>query len=197
MIKNIIFDMGNVLLQFRPWVALDTFFTTQEDKDIINRELFMAPEWIMGDEGSITNEERYERVCPRIPERLHRQFKECIEGWDSCLIPVPGADEFCQEVRQKGYRLYILSNACNRFRHFFPREFEESYFDGIVVSSEVKLIKPNPQIYQYICRTYNLIPQECLFIDDREENVEGALSMGMKGIVFKGDWQEVRNRLEQ
>ena len=194
-IKNIIFDMGNVLLQFRPQVALDTFFDTQEDKDIINRELFLGPEWIMGDEGIITNEERYDRICHRIPERLHEQFKRCIGGWDACLIPVPGADEFCQEAKERGYGMYILSNACNRFRHFFPREFREDYFDGIVVSSEIKLIKPNPEIYNYILKTYGLKPEECLFLDDREENVETALGTGMRAEVFKGDWEEIRKGL--
>lgn len=195
MIKNIIFDMGNVLLQFRPQVALDTFFDTQEDKELINKELFMGPEWIMGDEGIITNEERYDRICPRIPQRLHEQFKKCVEGWDACLIPVPGADEFCREVKERGYGMYILSNACNRFHHFFPREFEENYFDGVVVSSDIKIIKPNPAIYHYICKTYGLKPEECLFLDDREENVEAALGIGMEAEVFKGNWEDIRKRL--
>ncbi len=191
MIKNIIFDMGNVLLQFRPQAALEMFFDGPEDRELIYKELFLGPEWIMGDEGIITNEERYERIRPRIPKRLHEQFKKCVEGWDRCLIPVPGADEFCRRVKERGYGMYILSNACNRFHHFFPREFETSYFDGVVVSSEVKLIKPNPAIYHYICKTYSLKPEECLFLDDRKENVEAALEAGMEAEVFTGNWEEI------
>ena len=196
MIKNIIFDMGNVLLQFRPWIALEEFFDTAEDRELINRELFMGPEWIMGDEGRITNEQRYDLICPRIPGRLHLALKRCIEGWDMCLAPVPGAYAFCQQAKEKGYGIYVPSNACNRFHHFFPRYFPDKLFDGVVVSSDVKMIKPDPAVYRHICQAYGLTPEECLFIDDRPENVEGAISMGMKAVVFQDNWEEVRRKLE-
>lgn len=197
MVKNIVFDMGNVLLQFRPWIALENFFKTQEDRAIINRELFNGPEWIMGDEGLITNEERYDRILPRIPERLHEAFKQCVEGWDMCLTPVPGAEEFCEKVRREGYGMYVLSNACNRFHHFFPRYFSQDFFDGVMVSSEVKMIKPDSAIYWHLCTVYGLKPEECLFIDDRPENVEGALSIGMEAVVFQDDWNKVENKLKK
>lgn len=197
MVKNIVFDMGNVLLQFRPWIALENFFKTQEDRAIINRELFNGPEWIMGDEGLITNEERYDRILPRIPERLHEAFKQCVEGWDMCLAPVPGAEEFCEKVRREGYGMYVLSNACNRFHHFFPQYFSRDFFDGVMVSSEVKMIKPDPAIYRHLCTVYGLKPEECLFIDDRPENVEGALSIGMEAVVFQDDWSKVENKLQK
>ncbi|MGN0307932.1 MAG: HAD family hydrolase [Lachnospiraceae bacterium] len=196
MIKNIIFDMGNVLVQFRPWIALEEFFDKEEDRELINEKLFNAPEWLMGDKGEITNEQRYERISPRIPEELREAFKRCVDGWDMCLAPVPGAKEFCQEMKEKGYKIYVLSNACNRFHHFFPRFFEKDFFQGILVSSDVKMIKPDRAIYQYLCKSYGLTPEECLFIDDRRENVEGALSMGMKGVIFQNNWDEVRRILK-
>lgn len=195
MIKNIIFDMGNVLLQFRPQIALEEFFETTEDRELINHELFMGPEWIMGNEGKITNEQRYDLICPRIPQRLHSALKRCVEGWDMCLAPVAGADVFCQQAKEKGYGMYVLSNACNRFHQFFPRQFSEALFDGVVVSSDVKMIKPDPAIYRHICQVYGLKPEECLFIDDRPENVEGAIGLGMEAIVFQGDWEEIRRKL--
>lgn len=195
MIKNIVFDMGNVLLQFRPRAALEAFFETDEDRELIYRELFEGPEWIMGDEGRITNEQRYELICPRVPERLHERLKDCVAGWDKCMLPVPGADEFCRQVKQKGYGMYILSNACNRFHHFFPREFNVTYFDGIMVSSDVKMIKPDSAIYKHLCKTYGLKPSESLFVDDREENVETARAVGMQGVIFGGDWETVREAL--
>lgn len=187
--------MGNVLLQFRPQIALEEFFETAEDRELINHELFMGPEWIMGDEGKITNEQRYDLICPRIPQRLHSALKRCVEGWDMCLAPVAGADVFCQQAKEKGYGMYVLSNACNRFHQFFPMQFSEALFDGIVVSSDVKMIKPDPAIYRHICQVYGLKPEECLFIDDRPENVEGAIGLGMEAIVFQGDWEEIRRKL--
>lgn len=69
------------------------------------------------------------------------------------------------------------------------------FFDGVMVSSDVHLIKPDTRIYELLCRTYDLKPQECIFIDDRPENVEAAERVGMKGIVFTGDYATVEDIL--
>lgn len=194
-IKNIIFDMGNVLLQFDPYVSLNIYCENEEEKEMIYKELFKGPEWIMGDEGKITNGQRYELVKQRIPERLHQTLKLVVENWDMCMKPVEGALDFYQQVKEKGYRTFILSNACNRFYHFFPKFYDLKSFDGVVVSSEVKMIKPNPAIYECILEKYHLNPEECLFLDDVEANIEAARAVGMKGIVFKDNYEEVKEFL--
>ena len=195
-IKNIIFDMGNVLLQFNPYISLDFYCENEEDKEIIYQELFKGPEWIMGDEGKIANGQRYELVKVRVPERLHQTLKLIVENWDMCMKEVPGAQDFHTLVREKGFYTYILSNACNRFYHFFPKYFNLKSFDGVVVSSDVKMIKPYPQIYEYILKKYELKPEECLFIDDVEANVEAAKAAGMKGFVFRNNYEEIMKELE-
>lgn len=192
MIKNIILDMGNVLLYFRPELALKEFFETEEDRNIIRKELFEGPEWIMGDEGKITNEERYDRVSPRVPKELHSRLKACVEGWHMCISPVTGAKEFCKEMKEKGYGIYVLSNACNRFHYYFPKFYDTNFFDGIVVSSDVHMIKPNAKIYQYLLDSYRLHAEECLFLDDREENVEAAKAMGMKAEIFEDNYDDIK-----
>jgi len=194
-IKNIIFDMGNVLLQFNPYISLDYYCENEEDKKIIYQELFKGPEWIMGDEGKITNGQRYELVKARVPERLHQTLKLIVENWDMCMKEVPGAQDFHRLVREKGFHTYILSNACNRFYHFFPKYFDMKSFDGVVVSSDVKMIKPYPQIYEYILKKYELKPEECLFIDDVEANVEAAKAAGMKAFVFRNNYEEIMKEL--
>lgn len=191
-IKNIIFDMGNVLLKFNPYISLDTYCENEDEKKIIYQELFKGPEWIMGDEGRITNGQRFETVKQRVPERLHRTLKLIVENWDMCMQPVEGAKEFYSMVKEKGYKTFILSNACNRFYHYFPTQYDLDSFDGVVVSSDVKMIKPNPSIYEYILKTYHLNPEESLFIDDVKENVEAARNAGMKGIIFRNDYEEVK-----
>lgn len=197
MIKNIIFDMGNVLLTFDPSVSLQKFLDTKEDRELVFKELFQGPEWIMGDEGKITNGQRFELVKGRVPERLHQKLKLCVENWDMCMKPVEGAVEFVNKVKEEGYGIYILSNACNRFYGYFPHFFSLELFDGVVVSSDVKMIKPNPEIYEYICGEYQLKPEECLFIDDREENVDAAKKTGMNGVVFTGKFEKVQKLLEE
>lgn len=207
MIKNIILDMGNVLLDFRPEVSVKHFFEDEEDRKLIMKELFNGPEWIMADRGLITNSRRFDGVSKRVPERLHEKLKACVEGWDMCMcihngsveyskqVHV-GAPEFCELMKQKGYRLFVLSNACDRFHHYFPRYFDLSLFEGIIVSSDVKMLKPDREIYLYLLEKYKLVPEECLFIDDREENVLGAKECGLQGVVFDGEYESVVEQFE-
>ena len=192
MIKNIILDMGNVLLTFNPEVCLNAFLDNEEDRAIIRKELFEGPEWIQGDYGIITNAQRYEPVSKRVPARLHPALQKCVDEWDMCMKPVPGAMDFCEYVKSKGYGIYVLSNACNGFYKYFPNFAEVSYFDGVMVSSDVHMIKPEEGIYTHFLTTYGLVAQECLFIDDRPENVEGGCKIGMNGFIFTGDFEAVK-----
>ena len=194
-IKNIIFDMGRVLLKFDPYVSLNTYCENKEDIELLYKELFEGPEWIMADEGKITNGQRYELVKMRIPERLHRTLKLVVENWEMCMEPVEGALEFYSLVKEKGYNTYVLSNACNRFYGYFPRFYDLDSFGGVVVSSDVKMIKPNPAIYEYILKTYNLNSEECLFIDDVEANIEAAKAAGIRGFLFRNNYEELKKSL--
>lgn len=192
MIKNIVFDMGNVLMDYNPKIPLDIFFETSEDKALILKELFNGPEWVRGDLGDIKNEERYYGVSERVPERLHDRLKQCVDGWTVCMTPIKESKDFAQYVKNKGYKIYVLSNACNAFYDYFPRFNKLDYFDGIVVSSDIHMIKPDLKIYEYFLNKYNLSADECLFIDDRKENIDGALRMGMKGHIFKNDFDKIK-----
>jgi len=191
MMKNIILDMGNVLLSFDPEKSLQAFLENDEDRAIIRKELFQGPEWEQGDYGIITNEERYTLVSKRVPERLHPALKECVDKWSDFMQPIPGAMDFCEYVKNKGYGIYVLSNACSLFGHYFPRFAPVSYFDGVMVSSDVHLVKPEKEIYELFLQTYNLNPTECLFIDDRPENIEGAQAVHISGYIFTGDFQDI------
>ena len=195
-IKNIVLDMGNVLLDYNPNVILDKVCENQEEKDIIYNELFLGKEWIMGDLGEITNAERYDRVKERVPEHLHSKLKKCVEEWDVCMIPVEGAIEFCNKVREDGYGVYVLSNACSKFYEYFVRYYALEFFDGVVVSSDVHMIKPDIKIYEYMLHKYRLNAVECLFIDDRSTNVEGAINAGMNGVIFNNNYKEILEMLK-
>lgn len=195
MLKNIILDMGNVLLRFDPEVSLNLYCKTKEAKNVIRKELFEGPEWIQGDYGILTNKERYEPVSRRIPAKYHEELYQCVMGWDVCMEPIPGAREFCEYAREKGCGVYVLSNACSAFHDYFPRFKDEKWFDGVMVSSDVHMIKPDVKIYTHFLTTYRLKAEECLFIDDRPENVEGAEKAGIPGFVFTGDFRPVSDLL--
>lgn len=197
MIKNIVLDMGNVLLDYNPEVCLKQYVENEEERAIIRKELFGGPEWIQGDLGYLKEEEKYEGVSRRVPAQLHEKLKKCADGWDACMIPVEGAREFCKYAREKGYKLYVLSNASNSFYQYFTRFAPLEDFDGILVSSDIHLIKPDIQIYQYFLEKFQLIAEETFFIDDRKENIEGAKQAGMRGMQFCGDFGKIRKYLEE
>lgn len=194
-IKNIILDMGNVLLDYNPRIILDKVFSSEEDKELIYRELFLGEEWKKGDLGEIKNGQRYNSVSKRVPQRLHSGLKECVEHWDICMLPVNGAKEFCMRAKEKGYKIYILSNACSKFYEYFPKQFDMSFFDGIIVSSDVHIVKPDIRIYKYLLDKYSLKAEECLFIDDRQDNVEGARLSGMYAILFENNYGQIEKQL--
>ena len=196
MIKNIIFDMGNVLLQYDPGVCLHHFVEQEEDRALIRRELFEGPEWVEGDLGHITDEERFDGVSRRVPERLHGELKACTEQWYMCMRPVAGAKEFCGYAKEQGYRLFVLSNASSSFYQYFQRFAPLDYIDGIVVSCDIHMIKPDVRIYQYLLDKYQLMPEESFFIDDMPGNVAGAQKAGIRGAVFHGDFEKIRKSLE-
>lgn len=191
MIKNIILDMGNVLLSYDPDRILDALCDTEEEKELIRDQLFLGKEWAMGDIGAITNEERYDLVKERLPQHVHGALRRVVDHWWEYMPRVEGAQDFCTRQRARGYQLYVLSNACNRFDTYFPKNYELNQFNGIMVSSHVHLVKPDAEIYRLLCDTYGLQPSECIFIDDMQANVEAARALGMAGVVFDGDWSKV------
>lgn len=192
MIKNIVFDMGNVLLDYNPQVCLDAFCNSEDEKNIIFEELFQGPEWIMGDAGQIRDNERYDLVKQRVPERHWKALKECCDKWDICLAPMTGARVFYNYVKEKGYGVYVLSNASDKFYDYFVKFLPLDYFDGIVVSSDIRMLKPDRRIYEFLLSKHNLIADECLFIDDILENVKGALAVGMQACEFKNDFEAIK-----
>ena len=191
MIHNIVLDMGNVLMEYNPQVPLDLFCRSEEEKNVIRRELFDGPEWIQGDLGNMTNEERYESVRLRVPDDMYESLLRCVHEWDICMKPLKQAQAFCKYAREKGYGLYVLSNASDQFYQYFSRFAPLDYFDGIVVSADLHIIKPDVRIYRHLLSAYGLAPEECLFIDDMPANVEGAKKAGMEGVVFTGSFDEI------
>ncbi len=191
MIKNIVLDMGNVLLDFNPGVILDMFCSSDEEKEVIRKELFEGPEWMMGDRGDIKDSDRFDLVKVRVPEKYHEALKNCAYKWDLCMKPLPGAREFCEAVKDQGYGIYVLSNASDLFYKYFPNLLPLDFFDGVFVSSDYLMLKPDPEIYKTFLEKYSLRADECLFIDDREENVEGAKKAGLNGFVFDGDYEKI------
>lgn len=198
MIKNIVFDMGQVLICWHPDMFLDRYPLTGEDRLLLKRELFASIEWIQLDRGSITEDEALERVCARIPERLHRTARELVTSWwIPPLSPMEGIGELIRELKGNGYSIYVISNAGLSLRTYFPRLPAADCFSGIIISAEEKLLKPQAEIFRTLLSRYALEAGESLFIDDLPANCEGAVNVGMQGCVFRGDVELLRKELRR
>lgn len=194
-IKNIIFDMGNVLIRFEPDLFIGRYNLTAEEKRVLLNEIYRSPEWIMLDRGTLDESGMEMRVLPRIPESLHKIACELIEQWDNPLLPVEGSIELVKQLKSNGYRLYLFSNACARQHVYWKKAEVSSLFDGKLISADAKMLKPEAEIYHVLFKKFSLNPAECLFIDDTVPNIEAGMREGMDGIVFNKDMEELKRKL--
>lgn len=186
MIKNIVFDMGKVLVDYDDMISCNHFAKSEEEALAIHRELFRSPEWIDMDRGTMTEEEAMVRIKKRLnnPE-WNEAAQQCMDHWHEYnLHGKLGMAEVVADMKHRGYGIYLLSNASTRLRRYQHTLPGFQYFDGTIVSAEEKLLKPEPEIYHRLFDRYNLKPEECFFIDDLEVNIQGAAACGMRGYCF-------------
>ena len=195
MIKNILFDMGNVLIYFDRNLFMDRLGLDEADKKLLTRELFLSLEWVRMDRGSLVEAQAVESICRRLPERLHDAAEKLVSHWDEPLIPVPGMYELIRELKSAGYGIYLLSNASLRQHEYWPRIEASQFFDGTLISADEGLMKPQPEIYRLILERFGLKAEESFFIDDLPANIEGAFYRNMPGAVFYNDVAKLRQDL--
>lgn len=185
MIRNVVFDMGNVLLDYQPQKFADGLLRDPEAAGAVVRELFGGPEWKLLDAGAVELSEALARVQARIPQ-YEQEAALVMERWPYVMEPVPGMPELVERLKGRGYGLYLLTNTSMQFFQF--REHFELLrrFDGFIASAKEKLVKPDPAIYRLLCNRFGLVPQECLFIDDLEQNVEAAERVDLRAHRFLG-----------
>ena len=195
MIKNILFDMGNVLIRFDRNYFMDKLGIAPEDKTLLMREVFLSVEWVQMDRGTLVEEQAYQQISARLPQRLHDAAYKLISMWDRPILEIDGMYDLVAELKDLGYGIYLLSNASVRQHEYWPRIPASRFFDGKLISSDVHVIKPQPEIYQLCLEKFGLKAGECFFIDDVPANIEGAMYCGIPGAVFHGDVKLLRGQL--
>ncbi|MCM1100202.1 MAG: HAD family phosphatase [Clostridium sp.] len=198
MIRNIIFDIGNVLTDFR-WQG---FLRDKGFDDAMIRRIadatIKSPLWVEFDRGVWSDEDLMRRFVENDPE-IEREMHIAYDDIHGMVVLRDYAIPWVQNLKAEGYGVYYLSN--------FSRKAEEEcgdslaflpYMDGGILSWKDKLIKPDPRIYRLLLDRYGLDPRECFFIDDTKMNVEAAVAEGIHGIVFESKEQVERElrRLE-
>lgn len=186
MYKNIIFDLGGVVVDFAPRDFLLDHFMNKKAEDIVFDLTFGSKEWEELDRGDLTRGAA-NRLMLENAARCGRTFEvqAVIDEWESILHTKKTTIKTMCKLKMAGYRLYYLSNipsdilANLQQRDFFP------LFDGGVASCEVHINKPDPKIYTLLMQKYHLAYDESIFIDDNKQNAQAAYNLGITGILYK------------
>lgn len=183
LIKNIIFDLGNVMIEFSPREYVKSKIALEKVEEIY-KCVFQSEEWPMLDRGTINEENARRNIISRNIEN-EDLINAVFENWYDILIPIENSVNILRKLKEKGYKVYYLSNFhCAAFEHMDKKYDLFKLFDGGVFSFKEKLLKPEKEIYDKIIQEYNLKPDETVFIDDMKINVEAAKELGLKGVVL-------------
>jgi len=196
MLKNIIFDLGNVLISFKPSEYLDKHKYPVIIKSTILSDIFQSSEWLKLDKGEISTSEAIDSIASQSSLKKE-EIAHVFNLRTDVMFPIDPNVKLLPELKKRGFMLYYLSN--------FPMDiFEEistgyyffKHFDGGLISAEAKFSKPESRFYEILLERYSLIPQECLFIDDLEMNVRAAEALGMTGLATHGSL-EISGEIEK
>ena len=186
MYKNIIFDLGGVMVDFDPKTYLVDRFCNAEIEEQVSQLTFESEEWKLLDAGLITRSEANLRMLARAKE-YGRAFEVqgVLDDWMHILRPRRRMQALVEQLKQHGYCVYYLSNIPEDVLALLMERDFKGLFDGGAASCEVKINKPDPRIYQALLNKYQLKAGESIFIDDRLENVQAAFRLGFAGIQMK------------
>lgn len=183
MIKNLVFDIGNVLMEYRGYILLEESGLTKEEAKVIGGELFEDKTWSLLDMGMPIADvlEEYKKVFPQYSHYIEYVLTHVEE------MPIYWKDVWAKvhELKEAGYHIYIVSNYSREMLDIHTKglPFWDDV-DGAVISADVKMIKPHAEIFEYLLNHYHLKADECVFFDDRRENTDGAKKCGIKSFTI-------------
>lgn len=182
---NIIFDIGRVLIDF-DWDSFVNRYLDPQAAEAVTEAMWHDPQWIEFDRGVLSDEQVLKLFIANAPDR-EREIRLVF----SKLGEIPHMrDEtipFIKRLKAEGHKVFFLSNYFEYLMHTAPQALEfVGLMDGGIFSCFEHMVKPDREIYELICERYSLVPSDCIFIDDRAENVTAAQALGMKGVHFVG-----------
>lgn len=184
MIKNVVFDIGAVLVDWNPRYYYRKIMASEAEIDYFLTHVFTF-DWNHSlDLGRPWDEARAELVAryPTYTPLIDAYWKDWLE---MCAGPIHESVDILMDIKRRGYPVYALSNwNAIKFQDAIKEFPFLRLFDGRIISGDVKLAKPDPRIYHCLLDTYQLNPRECLFIDDRMENVQAARDIGIEAVQF-------------
>lgn len=198
MIKNVIFDVGRVLIDWLPHNTMKELGFSNVDIDEIDKILFKSGEWNEEDRSVRSPQEMedyFAALSDVYGDKIRLFYKHAV---DSATLR-PYSISFLDSLKAAGYNTYILSNFGQGAKEKLERKGVFDFLkhaDGELFSYEIHEIKPDPLIYEALLKKYDLNAGESVFIDDVEKNIAGAMAVGINGIVFHSI-QQVCDDLEK
>ena len=197
-IKNIFFDYGRTVVKHPSdeagiEIILSLGAASAEDAAVIRSAVFSPKLMSLFDVGAITMDEYKAKVLENLPKSLHGVALKAADYHISALPIMEGMEELLRELKARGYKLFITSNMDPYHAAQMKDTPAAKYFDGMIFSGDVKVGKPDAEFFRKACEKFGAKAEETLFIDDLADNVEGALRFGIKGLVFGGDPDSVRD----
>lgn len=201
MIKNFIFDFGKVLVQFSPR-DLTKIYTDDERKiEKVSKLVFNNEIYSRLDRGQLIDEQAREIIKNSAPDEICELALKVYDNWMQNLVPVEGMEKIIKDIKKRGYKVYLLSNISIGFAENYkslsvPARILKD-FDGIVFSGPLHMAKPDKKIFLYALNKYSLKAEECLFVDDKHENILGAQSVGISTYQFDSDSAKFKKYIEE
>jgi FMN phosphatase YigB (HAD superfamily) len=186
MIRNIVFDLGNVLISFKPVEFLEKNNYPETIRNTILTDIFGSNEWLLLDNGDISTEDAINAISEK--SALKRaEIARIFDSRTEIFYPIGNNIKILPELKERGFRLYYISN----FPIDIYGDVKNAYpffkiFDGGIISAEVNLSKPDIRIFRVFLEKFRLNPLECLYLDDIEKNVNSAVLTGMNGLITYG-----------
>ncbi len=193
MYKNIVFDLGGVVVDFNPReFLLDRFYSENIESTVYNIT-FGSEEWSKLDAGLLTREEGNAIMLEHAKEQGYLfEVQSVLDDWMRTLKTRRKTIEIIKRLKKMGFSIFFLSNiAQDTLDELKSREFWE-LFDGGIASCEVHVNKPEEGIYRALLNQYKLVPSETIFIDDSKPNTTSAFDLGITGIHYKGTASLIR-----
>lgn len=195
MIKNIVFDLGRVLVDFNPQKYLEEFGLEEEIRQSLTKKIFQSKEWEKCDAGVYQNNSDLVDLLVNQYPQLETEIKLVLnKNWVKMLSLKEETQVYLEDLKKQGFKIYILSNLSEESYQYVKNYKFFKIIDGGVYSYQLKICKPNPKIYEELLNQYKILPKETIFIDDNEKNIEMSEKLGMYGVVFE-DLETVKQKV--
>ena len=194
MIRNLVFDLGNVLIEWNSEKILTSFEPEKERRQLLRQVIFESGIWHQTDKGELSLKEACDKVLAKLDDSYHSAVQNIFYNWYEVVEVYSGLQEQIGLWAEQGYRIYILSTTCEIFYCIEKAGLLPIYplLSGYILSSEVGVVKPEPEIYQKLLKKYEIDPTESVFIDDIQANLDTAAELGFETILSISESENIR-----